>query len=294
MNWLDFLSSAKEFHAFEVGLEFEFRGGIQTEGSAQCGAEALFRPGHNIDGEDGRVRAGFFFPRFRSVRVILVLAGALLFPVAFSLSPLRSQPLFFLLAVVERRRGEGDIEVPGGQIIWPRVEFLRLQGALKSLDWILSQWLDGKPRAGRRRSGAFSAILIQQCERLLDPYNAGNAFSPACTERRESNYLAGAVEQRTARIARTDANVRHNCACLDFADDACGDDFVESEGAADGEHALPFLNHRSILCAIQRRRRSIRESRHVDPKKSDIFFRISGKQFGTHLTFAVELNRQIL
>src|SRR5262252_5372113 len=181
MNWIDFLSSAKELHAFEVGFEFEFCGGVQTEGSAQCGAKTLFRSGHNIDDEDGRVRAGFFFPRFRSIRVALVLAGVL-FLVALSLSPLRSQPFLFLLAIVEGRRGNGDVEVSSGQIIWPCVEFLRLQGTLESFDWILSQWLDREQCARRGRSGRFFAILIQQCERLLDAYDTGYASSSACTE----------------------------------------------------------------------------------------------------------------
>ena len=65
------------------------------------------------------VRSGFLFPRFRSIRITLILPRVLLFLIAFSLRALGPQPFLFELAIIKARRRKGNIEVSSSQIIWP-------------------------------------------------------------------------------------------------------------------------------------------------------------------------------
>src|SRR5437899_1108447 len=97
---------------------------------------------------------------------------------------------------------------------------------------------------GRRSTLGACALLIEKCERFLNAHDAGDArpaFS-TCAEGSQPDDLACSVEEGPARVSRVNVDVRHDGVRLDLADDAGGDDLIEAERAADGEHALAFLD----------------------------------------------------
>ena len=82
---------------------------------------------------------------------------------------------------------------------------------------------------------------------------------------------------------------------LDLANDAGGDDLIEAQRAADGEHALALLHRGSARPGpIQRRGRSVRKSSNVHRQQRDILLRIGGNQLGRDLVCAIKLHSQIL
>jgi len=90
--------------------------------------------------------------------------------------------------------------------------------------------------------------------RLGLPSSSGHALvgglvGAALAEGGESNYFSGGIKEWPAGISRVDIDVGKQRVGFDFADDAGGKNFVQSERAADGKHALAFL-HRSFSVFI--------------------------------------------
>src|SRR5437879_4159019 len=86
---------------------------------------------------------------------------------------------------------------------------------------------------------------IAGCAPASCSQSLGASESPAfstCAEGRQPDDLARSVEERPAGISRVNVDVRHDGVRLDLADDASGDDLIEAERAADGKHALAFLD----------------------------------------------------
>src|SRR5229473_6493683 len=190
------------------------------------------------------MRAGFLFPLLRLIGIVRALVRALLFLVALLMLALGLQAPLLLFPVIQGRSGKSDIEISGGEIIGARIVFFRAQRFLEPLDRIRSDRLDRKERTRRRSARGFRAILIEQREPLFNTHDTRDA-RPAFSARAEGSQaddLARTVEQRPARASRVDVDVRHDGVRLDLADDAGGDDLIEAERAADGEHALAFLD----------------------------------------------------
>src|SRR5260370_24315826 len=189
---------------------------------------------------------------------------------------------FFLFVVVERGSGESNVEVARGEVIGARIKLVALERLVQAFDRIGSERLDGEQRA-RHGPVNFPAILVQQRHRFFDAHDAGDtrtAFA-ASAEGGKADHLAGAVEKRTAGITGIDVDVGNDRVLLDLADDAGGDDLIESERAADGEDALAFLD-RWLACrwAGKRRWRGVWQCRQVYGQQRNVFLRVSGAQAG--------------
>jgi hypothetical protein len=72
------------------------------------------------------VCASVLFPLFGRVRIVSVFGGLLVLLVALLMDAFGCKPTLLFFAVVERRRGQGDVEVSSRKVVRAGIEFVAL------------------------------------------------------------------------------------------------------------------------------------------------------------------------
>src|SRR5258708_21143684 len=122
------------------------------------------------------MRAGLLFTLLRLIGTAGVLVSTLLFLVTLFMLALGLQTPVLLLAVIQWRSGQSDVEISGGEIIRAGIIFFRAQRFLEPFDGIRGQRLDWKEHTRRQSARGFCAILLEPRQRLLDTDDTGHAW----------------------------------------------------------------------------------------------------------------------